>query len=309
MTLHQDQPDHSNNPFVASLRRVPVEETRSFMQPEGGAVDHDAQPYDFAYDMMSTGAGALNKPLKLTQGELDAMLAAAEAKGRDEGITEARTSHEAQYMDRMVAAIEQISDAMVQASDRAQATVDAQAADAAELGFVAARTLAAHLIARNPQAEIVGLLEDNIEQLRVMPHLVLRVEPELCETLQPMMEDVANKHGLKNPPMVMPDPDIAWGNARLDWGDGSIVRDHNETLQNLERSVRDYAREVSRKSRERGATLNYDGERPSLLDAREVAQGIAEEEGTAEEGAAPHTNNDDASDTSETADNGTMTHD
>lgn len=259
-------PDQSTssatNPFFATLRRVPVEETRAFMQRTEEA-DDATRPYEFGYDMAAAESEPSLRPIRLTQGELDAMLAAAEARGHEAGLMEGRTDHEAQQRDRLEAAVMSIANAMADAAKQAQSTVDAQAADAAELAFAAGRTLAAHLIAREPHAEILGLLSDNVDQLRAMPHLILRVEPELCEVLQPMMEQFASRHGLDHPPMVMPDRDVAWGNARIDWGDGAIVRDHDETLRKMEMAVRDYAREAA--ARASGAE-----NRVSLLDRHQA---------------------------------------
>lgn len=260
MTFEQPNTGKPNatNPFFSSLRRVPVEQTRTFMQ-SSEAGDANLRPYEFGYDMAAAEAEPSLRPLRLTQGELDAMIAAAESRGREAGLIEGRTDHEAQQRDRVEAAVTAIANSMADAASTAQATVDAQAADAAELAFVTGRTLAAHLIAREPHAEILGLLEENVDQLRALPHLILRVEPELCETLLPMMEGFASRHGLDHPPMVMPDRDVAWGNARIDWGDGAIVRDHDETLRKMEAAVRDYAREAA--ARASGAA-----ERTSLLD-------------------------------------------
>lgn len=248
----------SANPFFAELRRVPVEETRPFQQ-RAGASDDQKRPFEFSYDMAAAETEPSLRPIRLTQGELDAMIAAAEARGHEAGLMEGRTDHEAQQRDRVEAAVASIANAMGEAAATAQSTVDAQAADAAELGFAAGRTLAAHLIAREPHAEIMGLLAENVDQLRAMPHLILRVEPELCQVLQPLMEGFASRHGLDHPPMVMPDPEVAWGNARIDWGDGAIVRDHDETLRKMEMAVRDYAREAA--SRAAGQE-----DRVSLLD-------------------------------------------
>ncbi|MEN0088019.1 MAG: hypothetical protein AAF737_06245 [Pseudomonadota bacterium] len=257
---------NASNPFFASLRRVPVEETRAFMQADAPGEDN-LRPYEFGYDMAAAEAEPSLRPIRLTQGELDAMIMAAESRGREVGLIEGRTDHEAQQRDRIEAAVSSIVTAMSDATNAAQATVDAQAADAAELAFATGRTLAAHLIAREPHMEIIGLLADNVDQLRAMPHLILRVEPELCELLQPMMEGFADQHGLDHAPMVMPDRDVAWGNARIDWGDGAIVRDHDETLRKMENAVRDYAREAA-------ARASDGAERVSLLDRH---QGIAAE--------------------------------
>ncbi|MEO0635349.1 MAG: hypothetical protein AAFY73_01750 [Pseudomonadota bacterium] len=275
---HRPPQSHATNPFFAGLRRVPVEETRPFQTAAGGESE-DLRPFEFGYDMAAAETEPSLRPIRLTQGELDAMLAAAEARGREAGLLEGRTDHEAQQRDRLESAVASIATAMVDATKVAQATVEAQAADAAELGFMTGRTLAAHLIAREPHAEIMGLIEDSVDQLRAMPHLILRVEPELCEVLQPMMEGFASRHGLDHPPMVMPDREVAWGNARIDWGDGAIVRDHDETLRKMEMAVRDYAREAA-------ARAAAQAERTSLLDRPANAPAA---EATVTEGALPST--------------------
>ncbi|MEO0496744.1 MAG: hypothetical protein AAF141_05160 [Pseudomonadota bacterium] len=266
MTFEQPNTGHPQtgkpnaaNPFFTSLRRVPVEQTRTFMQARE-TDDTNLRPYEFGYDMAAAEAEPSLRPIRLTQGELDAMIAAAEERGREAGLIEGRTDHEAQQRDRVETAVAAIANSMAEASSTAQATLDAHAADAAELAFVTGRTLAAHLIAREPHVEILGLLEENVDQLRAMPHLILRVEPELCETLQPLMEGFASRHGLDHPPMVMPDRDVAWGNARIDWGDGAIVRDHDAALSKMEAAVRSYAREAA-------ARASGTAERTSLLDS------------------------------------------
>ena len=70
-----------------------------------------------------------------------------------------------------------------------------------------------------------------------MPHIILRVSPDLCDAIQPLVDALSAKYNLAHPPMIMPDRDVGWGNCQLDWSNGSILRDHDASLSHIEETV------------------------------------------------------------------------
>lgn len=208
------------------------------MQVESGANSNQPRSFEYEYDMKATRQNPALAPVKLTQGELDAMLQAAQQRGFDEGSMQAQAAAQTSREQQQADALSQICAKLDQTASQGLNQLELRASDAAELSFVVARTLAAHALARFPQEQIIGLLEENLEQLRLMPHLILRVHPDLCDPLKERIEQFSQVQNLEYAPMIMPDPQIPWGDARIDWSEGAIKRDYSAALSKMDASIR-----------------------------------------------------------------------
>lgn len=112
---------------------------------------------------------------------------------------------------------------------------------AIDVGVQMARKLARALVARYPLVEIVDLFRQAIDEVRSVPHIVLRVNDTLAEPLSERIDKLARETGVEGRVIVMGDPDIIPGDARLEWADGGIVRDSAELDAQLEASVKRFA--------------------------------------------------------------------
>ncbi len=63
--------------------------------------------------------------------------------------------------------------------------------------------------------------------LRGVPHLAVCVNDALVEEVDAMLKRLARERGFEGRIVVLGEPDIALGDARLEWADGGIVRDRS----------------------------------------------------------------------------------
>ncbi len=108
------------------------------------------------------------------------------------------------------------------------------------IGLAAARKLAASLTAREPVAEVEALLRECLGWAGEAPHLVVRVHDEAAESLRDKVDALAAEKGFRGRVMVLPDPEVAPGDGRIDWADGGAVRQQGRIDEQIAAAVDRY---------------------------------------------------------------------
>ena len=198
--------------------------------------------HKFTFDLDLGRAPKRSKTLP--EDELEHMIAAARREGYDagkrDGLKQGQQSAEARAGDAMSAAGEKIAAdaaAMLSEIDRFES---AHRQEAVALAASVARKLAAHLIAREPEAELAALLAECMASLERAPHLVIRCHPDLCDRLRTIAEERAKVTGFAGRLVVMGDPDTKLGDGRLEWVDGGLVRDINAISNEINTRISAY---------------------------------------------------------------------
>ncbi|WP_150494598.1 FliH/SctL family protein [Roseibium aquae] len=112
--------------------------------------------------------------------------------------------------------------------------------DAASLAFLVARRLCAHLIARQPLAEIVALVSGALGPLRRAPHLVIRIHERDVEALKKRLDPIVMEKGYDGRLVILGEPDIARGDCRIEWADGGIIRDRKALEREIDARIKAY---------------------------------------------------------------------
>ncbi len=112
--------------------------------------------------------------------------------------------------------------------------------EAVELAVSIARKLAGGLIAREPAAEIEALVAECMASLDGVPHLVIRCEPKLADAVRDIATARMTTSGFTGRLVVLGDPDIAVGDARIEWADGGVVRDIRKLSDEIDLKVAQY---------------------------------------------------------------------
>ncbi|MEE7467161.1 hypothetical protein MOF8_10040 [Methylobacterium oryzae] len=76
-----------------------------------------------------------------------------------------------------------------------------------------------------PLAGIGEAARTALQHLRGVPHLVVRVHDSLVEEAETLVKRLARERGYEGRLVVLGDPDMAAGDARIEWADGGIVRE------------------------------------------------------------------------------------
>ncbi|MBY0299415.1 MAG: flagellar assembly protein FliH, partial [Methylobacterium sp.] len=148
-------------------------------------------------------------------------LAAAHARGLQEG----RAQAEAQVQARLADALNRLAAAatgMIAAADARDAEREAQALDFAT---ALARKIAGEALTAHPMEAILETARSALQHLRGVPHLAVRVNDALVEETEGVLKRLARERGYEGRLIVLGDPDLLPGDARMEWADGGVVRD------------------------------------------------------------------------------------
>ncbi len=152
---------------------------------------------------------------------LVAAAAAAEAEGRRQGQDSARqeeTARLARAIEALAAALDQVRADLGRIDERA-------AGEAVRFAEIFARKLAGDLVSREPMAAIEAVARGIFGDLRGQAHVALRVAPDLVEPARTAVGVLAREHGFDGRLIVLGEPEIPPGDARIEWADGGIVRE------------------------------------------------------------------------------------
>ncbi len=199
------------------------------------SVSASASPAKFAFDLDLGKARTRNRVIG--EQALADLLSAAEQKGYQKGVEQGQsntTSRAAQELSAAATSLAARTAGIAEASDRAQKQI---LADATRLGVAVGRKLAANLIARFPLSEIEILLGECLSSLENAPHLVIRCHPDLAGALRETSEAQIATSGYSGRLVVLGEPDISLGDARLEWVDGGLVRDTDALSRRIEERI------------------------------------------------------------------------
>jgi flagellar assembly protein FliH len=176
----------------------------------------------------------------VTETAMAELLAAARADGRADGRAEGERSALANAAKAQTAAAEALGArvaAMAAGMDDARKQT---VAEAVGLSLSIAKKLAGGLIAREPTGEIETLIAECMSTLDGVPHLVIRCDPQLADAVRDIATGRMTTSGFTGRLVVLGDPDIAFGDARIEWADGGVVRDIRKLSAGIDLKIAEY---------------------------------------------------------------------
>ncbi|MGK2740498.1 hypothetical protein ACSHT0_06350 [Tepidicaulis sp. LMO-SS28] len=199
----------------------------------GAAMQHK-EPVRFTFDNVFSDeeapvvVPAQRRKLSLTEEEIEAIRAEAREEGRAQGINEGyaqgeaavRASQDQAAADALMQIAARLPEVFAQAEEEARETKSF----AARLGLMAARKLAARLIAERPVAEVEAVFAECITHLNREPHLVLRVADGLSPLLKDKVDQLCHERGMTEQVLLIGDKDVPFGDCQIEWGDGGATR-------------------------------------------------------------------------------------
>ncbi|WP_055046070.1 FliH/SctL family protein [Devosia sp. A16] len=197
-----------------------------------------AAPAKFTFDL-DLGRRQERNSL-VTETAMAALIEEARREGREAGLAEGERTAVARAAKAEAAAAEALA---VRVAAMAGGMDDAKKqtiAEAIELSLSIARKLAGGLIARQPTAEIEQLVAECMATLDGVPHLVIRCEPALADAVRDIATSRMTTSGFTGRLVVLGDPEIAIGDARIEWADGGVVRDIRKLSAEIDARIADY---------------------------------------------------------------------
>lgn len=141
--------------------------------------------------------------------------------GRQAGRREAEAEMARQLADAL-GRLEGLLPAVLERSDKAAAEAEAECLHYFD---TLARKLAGSALNDRPLAAVADAAVAAFRHLRGVPHLAVRVSAPLVEEAESLLRRLAREQGFEGRIIVLGDEDLLPGDARLDWGDGGVVRD------------------------------------------------------------------------------------
>ena len=165
------------------------------------------------------------RPVSAAAPKEDAALAEAVAEAHARGVQEGRAQAEMQAQTRMADALTRLgltAAGLLGQSDTRDAEREIQAMDFA---VALARRIAGEALDAQPLAAIGDAARSALQHLRGVPHLVVRVHESLVDEAEALVKRLARERGFEGRLVVLGEPDLAPGDARMEWADGGVVRD------------------------------------------------------------------------------------
>lgn len=182
----------------------------------------------FAFDTEFAADGAIISaaPKKLGPEEVAAECARAYERGAHDSL--ARAEQEA------AAALQALADAASAVLTRLDAESRAMRAEAAQVALAAARKIAGAALNAYGDARIAAAVEAAMDMLRHQPRLVVKLRPEAAETFAKRITDMCETHAYAGAILVRTQDDLRAGEVVIDWSDGVIAMNPEETARRIE---------------------------------------------------------------------------
>ncbi|KQP31772.1 flagellar assembly protein FliH [Methylobacterium sp. Leaf104] len=152
-------------------------------------------------------------------------VARAEAEGYARGLREGQVMAEQQIQARLSDALTRLGLAAAGLIGQSDARDQAREDEALDFAILLARKVAGEALDAQPLAAIGDAARAALQHLRGVPHLVVRVHESLVDDSEALVKRLARERGFEGRLVVLGEPDLAPGDARMEWADGGVVRD------------------------------------------------------------------------------------
>lgn len=198
---------------------------------------------DFGTARKPAGTDVPTLPVADHLAEMTRVDEAAYLRGVADGRQQAESDETARLASSMQRLALNFADAAAQFADIAGRAEQ----HAAELAVMMARKLSAGVALRHPVAEIEAVARSVFGHLRATPHVVVRVNDALVEAVKPRLDALARESGFTGTVVILGEPEIMPGDARVEWADGGVARDRAVLERVLDDVVRRYLAAATRR--------------------------------------------------------------
>ena len=169
-----------------------------------------------------------------------AALAEAEARGYRNGFAAAKLDTAAEADRRLASALSRTAASLDELARGLDAIESKLESEAVEVAVAVAKKLAPALMDREPFAEAAALAAECFAHLIGAPHVVVRVNEALYEMACARLQEIASACGFQGRLVVLAQPDVEFGDCRIEWADGGVVRHRAATEAVIGEAVERY---------------------------------------------------------------------
>ena len=176
-----------------------------------------AKPFLFENDF--------RRPNSQSEARTAAAIAEAEARAHARGLIEGRAEALAQGEARLADGLTRLGLAPAGLFNQSDARDAEREEQAMTFAIALARTIAGDALEARPLAAVEEAARSALQHLRGVPHLVVRVHDGLVDAAEELMKRLARERGFEGRLVVLGEPDLPPGDARIEWADGGVVRE------------------------------------------------------------------------------------
>ena len=197
-------------------------------------------PQKFVFDL---DLGQANqKTTVIGETELAELLKQAENRGYEKGVRDGENSAANKAAAALSSAAQNLANSTAQIAKSSDDLQSQALQHVTSLSVSVGKKLAANLIARAPLSEIKALISECLHSLENAPHLVIRCHPELANAVEDLTKSQMQTSGFTGRLVIMGDPDILLGDARMEWVDGGLIRDLSKMSDEIDTKVKAFIR-------------------------------------------------------------------
>ncbi|SDR33908.1 FliH/SctL family protein [Pseudovibrio sp. Tun.PSC04-5.I4] len=198
--------------------------TKSIDELEGAAIVEDVPPPEPTM--------TVSEHRQLLKAAEDAAFIRGELQAR-QGIAE---QQKASAQDELVVLRESLEAALGEIEKQLRA----QERNLVSMCFMIARRLCAHLLAREPLAEVVALLSECLAPLRKIPQILIEVPAKDSCALEGMVEQLVMNNSFEGKIHVLRSETMSRGDCRIEWPEGGLIRDRRKTVEHIEEVIQSH---------------------------------------------------------------------
>ncbi len=172
--------------------------------------------------------------------EFATQLAAAEARSYRDGFDAAQREARAESDRRSALALEEIALSLRSIAAGFSAVEGKMETEAVDVAVAVARKLCAGLVAAEPLAEIMALVEDCFRHLVATPHIAIRVNDALYDKTREQIERLSRQCGYEGRLVILAQPEIAAGDCKIEWADGGVTLERSSIEAKIDELVGRY---------------------------------------------------------------------
>ena len=180
-----------------------------------------AAPAKFLFDVDFSAPDKARAPV-VTPAEIAEKIANAEARAYRAGFDAAQREAKAESDRRAALALEEIGVAISSISTRFSAIETRMETEAVDVAVSVARKLCNELMAAEPLAEMMALVQDCFKHLVATPHIVVRINDQLYDEARVRIEKLAKQSGFPGKLVMLAEPEMAGGDCKIEWADGGV---------------------------------------------------------------------------------------
>ena len=187
-----------------------------------------ARPFLFDTEFRPRPASPPPPKDEAAQAEAEAQALAhaqALAEAHAQGVQEGRAQAEMQTQARMADALTRLGLAAAGLLGQLDARDTEREEQAMTFAVTLGRRIAGEALDALPLTAIGDAARSALQHLRGVPHLVVRVHESLVDEAEALVKRLARERGFEGRLVVLGEPDLAPGDARMEWADGGVVRD------------------------------------------------------------------------------------